>query len=163
MPGQQTRGSRTAGKALGDGQELASDRRARRAAAAGRDAPLEAAYNAGRRGDDPAEYQSSDELWSYYQDGARAAKAEQRSARVDKLQGQAGAKAGTVANDGAGFLLGLLAYALMANYLRGGTPAVRAWLAAKFLNRAGSAGTPVAATPPRPAQPTAAQIRVGGM
>lgn len=161
MAGLQTRGSRTAGKAnTGDSSELPSDARARRSAANQRDAPLERAYNAGRRGDDPAEYQTSDELYGYYQDGAKAAKAEGRQARGDQLRGQAAGKAGSAASDGAGFLLGLIGYALLANYLRGGRSAVRAWLAAKFLNRthdtAGVARpnqpTPNTAQPAQPAQ-----------
>lgn len=38
-------------------------------------------------------------------------------------------------NDGAGFLLGLIGYALFINFLRGGPEQVRGWLSAKFLNR----------------------------
>ncbi len=37
-------------------------------------------------------------------------------------------------NDGAGVLLGAVAYALFLAYVRGGTSGVRQWLAAKFLN-----------------------------
>lgn len=36
---------------------------------------------------------------------------------------------------GSGVVLGILAYAVLANYLQGGTSQVRAWFAAKFLNR----------------------------
>lgn len=39
------------------------------------------------------------------------------------------------ANAGGGFLLGLFTWALAMNYLRGGSPQVRKFLAAKFLNR----------------------------
>ena len=34
-----------------------------------------------------------------------------------------------------GFLAGLLAYALVLNYLRGGPEGVKGWVGAKFLNR----------------------------
>lgn len=39
------------------------------------------------------------------------------------------------ANDGAGFLGGLLLYVLALNYLRYGKDGVKGWLAAKFVNR----------------------------
>lgn len=162
MAGQQTRG-RTSGRAISDGRELASDRRARRKAASERDRPLEQAYNAGLRGEDPAQFQVSDELYGYYQDGQRAAKAQARAERGEQLRGAAGARAGSAASDGAGFVLGLIAYAILANYLRGGVPAVRAWFAAKFLNKTGAGAarpSPVGA-PPRPAAPDAVAIRVG--
>lgn len=150
--GQQTRGSRTAGKVdTGDGTERPTDARARRSAAKGRDAPLEAAYRAGYRGDDRQEAiiggagtsdYSAGELEAYYDDGAAAKAGEDRAgrrgARGDALRGQlstVGARGGSIANDGAGFLLGLFAYALLANYLRFGVPGVKGWLAAKFINR----------------------------
>lgn len=38
---------------------------------------------------------------------------------------------------GGGFVLGILAYALVLNYLQGGPTQVRRWLAAKFVNRTG--------------------------
>lgn len=41
----------------------------------------------------------------------------------------------TVAEDGAGFLVGVLAYALVLNYLKYGWPGVTGWLSAKFLNK----------------------------
>lgn len=152
--GQQTRGSRTAGKAdTSDGAERTSDRRARRAKATERDKPLEDAYNAGRRGDDPAEWQTSDELYGYYQDGAKAARAETRGARVSQLRGDAVGKAGGAAADGAGFVLGLIAYALLANFLRGGKPAVRDWFAAKFLNETRSSDGRRAEKPAAPTKP----------
>lgn len=150
MAGQQTKGSRTAGNALGDGKELPTDRRARQQAGRRRDAPLEDAYNAGLRGDDPAPFRTSDELYGYYQDGQRAGRQQSRQSRVDQLRGDVGTRAGSAASDGAGFVLGLIGYALLANYLRGGTPQVRAWFAAKFLNRTSSTGARVA----KPSSPT---------
>ena len=61
---------------------------------------------------------------------------------------------GGAAQEGAGFLLGLFAYALLLNYLRGGVPQVKGWLGAKFLNKPyrGASQAPPAA-PAQPAQP----------
>jgi hypothetical protein len=159
--GQQTRGRRYDYDE--DTSPRSSDRRAQRREASERDEPLKRAYEAGRRGDDPAEFQTSDDLFAVYEDGQRAAKDDKRGERREELRGKAGAKAGSVASDGAGFVLGLLAYAVLANYLRGGVPAVKAWFAAKFLNNvAGQATAQKPATPATPGQPEAAQlIRVG--
>jgi hypothetical protein len=44
-------------------------------------------------------------------------------------------------NDGAGFILGLLAWVLTMQYIRGGRDGVKAWLRAKFLNQT-SGGRP---------------------
>lgn len=151
MPGQQTRGRRydidTGGKPTATDER--NRHRERRKAAKERDAPYEAAYEAGRRGDDPAEYQTSDQLWATYQDGQQAAKAEQRQGRRDSrrehLGGQlaaGGAKASSVANDGAGVLLGFVAYALLVNWLRHGPAGTKGWLAAKFLNRPAALAKP---------------------
>jgi len=41
---------------------------------------------------------------------------------------------GTVTQTGAGIVLGIVAYALLVNYLRGGIPRVQEWFRAKFLN-----------------------------
>lgn len=159
--GQQTRGGRYSGKAdTSDTGERQSDARERRQKSRGRDAPLERAYKAGYEGGDREEAvvlgaaesdYSADELDRYYADGqaAKAAesKAASRSARGDALKGQVaagGAKAGSVANDGAGFLLGLFAYALLANYLRYGVPGVKGWLSAKFINSTGRSAAQLA-------------------
>src|SRR2546421_8321563 len=42
---------------------------------------------------------------------------------------------GGVASDGAGFVLGLIVYALGLNFIRGGWPAVAGWFGAKFINK----------------------------
>ncbi len=42
---------------------------------------------------------------------------------------------GLSVNDGSGFVLGVLAWLLTVQYLRGGTAGVKAWLRAKFLNQ----------------------------
>jgi hypothetical protein len=44
---------------------------------------------------------------------------------------------GVTVDDGAGLLLGLFAWVLTMQYLRGGTPQVKRWLRAKFLNQTG--------------------------
>jgi hypothetical protein len=43
---------------------------------------------------------------------------------------------GLSVNDSAGFVLGMLAWVLTVQYIRGGTAGVKAWLRAKFLNQA---------------------------
>lgn len=42
---------------------------------------------------------------------------------------------GGAAESGAGVILGMIGYALVINYLRGGYPAVRGWFGAKFINK----------------------------
>lgn len=61
-------------------------------------------------------------------------------------------RAPAVVNDGAGFLLGLVLYALALNYLQGGTPQVKGWLGAKFVNKPWRA--PKARTTGAPARST---------
>jgi hypothetical protein len=149
VAGQQTRGSRTRFVEDG-GRGTKSDIADMRRRAGQRDAPLQRAFDAGRRGDDPAEFQTSDELAGYYQDGQRAAKAERRAELPGKVAGSKPvAKATDLAGEGAGVLLGLFAYALLVSYLQSGTAGVRAWLSAKFLNRP----TGDAAVPRKPSAP----------
>ena len=56
---------------------------------------------------------------------------------------------GTDAGSGgvAGFALGLVGMAVLVNFMRGGTPQVRRWFAAKFLNVTTAAGTSATAQP----------------
>lgn len=71
-----------------------------------------------------------------------------------------------------GFILGLLGTVLVVNYLRGGTPQVRAWFSAKFLNRpmvtatpgsSGKSGLPVVPGPkPKPNPSAGAGKGAGG-
>lgn len=118
-------------------------------------------------------------------EGKRAAREERSRARhpAGGTRSTAGKAAGRIvdrqqrravgiAADGAGFVLGLLAWALVLSYLRGGTPAVQGWLKAKFINEpyqpgkkaAGGTGvnpfvpspTPAAPTYPYPAAPVIA-------
>jgi hypothetical protein len=41
----------------------------------------------------------------------------------------------SIPGNGAGFLLGLVGYALLVNFMRGGMPQVKGWIGAKFLNK----------------------------
>ena len=52
----------------------------------------------------------------------------------------------TVSQQGAGLFVGLIAYALLVNYIRGGTPQVKGWLAAKFMNKPYTGGASTAST-----------------
>lgn len=56
-------------------------------------------------------------------------------------RGRSPVPGGNVAEEGAGFLLGLFAYALLVNFLRAGPAGVRAWLAAKFINKTSTPAT----------------------
>jgi len=61
----------------------------------------------------------------------RAARRDTVSAGADRVR--------PAVDDGAGFLLGMLAFALVFAYLEGGTAGVRRWIAAKFVNAGGAA------------------------
>lgn len=61
-----------------------------------------------------------------------------------------------IPSDGGGLILGLILYALGYNFLAGGAPQARGWLAAKFLNR------PYGAAPEGTAQPAAASAAGSG-
>jgi hypothetical protein len=89
-----------------------------------RDDPIRRAYEAGFRGDDPAEHRTSDETAGYYDQGARDRRRQDRRASV----GEARDRGVSLANDGAGYVL-----------LDGGIPRVKAWLAAKFINKTADA------------------------
>lgn len=144
MAGQQTRGARRSGNVDTSGRPTKSDERARRQAARGRDAPLEAAYKAGQTGQDRHEALSllasdSDysvqDLEGYFDSGASDARGASRRARLEGAGAKAADKGLSVANDGAGVLLGVLIYALLFGYLRCGMPGVKGWLSAKFINK----------------------------
>lgn len=80
--------------------------------------------------------------------------------RVDAAGDRLVAGAGGAVEQGAGFLLGVIAYALALNYLRGGPDAARGWLAAKFLNRPYAAPPAAALTPETPARPDFGDVSV---
>lgn len=85
-----------------------------------------------------------------FQEGMRHARSTTSTGGGGGVFGRAAAARPAVVDEGAGFVLGLVAYALLLNYLRGGIPAVRGWLAAKFINRpyhGPGAGTLIAPEP----------------
>jgi hypothetical protein len=70
----------------------------------------------------------------------RARRASGRTGAGSGLAGSAARSASRafplpIASDAGGFLLGILGYALLYNFLQGGPEQVRGWLASKFLNR----------------------------
>ncbi len=83
----------------------------------------------------------------YRRQGARQArsgpKTRQRrsSGRQRAISERAVPGVGLSVNDGASFILGLLAWVLTMQYIRGGQAQVKAWLRAKFLNQT-SGGRP---------------------
>lgn len=77
--------------------------------------------------------------------GSRTASTGQRL-----LQGARDSVAGGFVEEGAGLLLGLLAWALVLAYFRGGPAAVKGWLAAKFLNKPYKPATSTPAAPGLP-------------
>lgn len=58
---------------------------------------------------------------------------------------------GNKATNGAGFVAGLVLYAILLNLIRNGPAGAKAWLAAKFLNETGSAPASSTSTPSAPA------------
>jgi hypothetical protein len=147
------------------------------------------AYREGRAGKpmsmDQSEPLSSDELREFYEQGRNARlerEPEPDDAEPDDTAAPAPAptpappaavvpsrpaarsSSSSTVNDGAGVLLGVFVYALLLNYLQGGTDQARGWLASKFLNKpwTGTRAAPVApsapsrptATPATPANPT---------
>lgn len=83
-------------------------------------------------------------------------KSRRRSAPVRELASQArDSRAGGIVEEGAGFVFGMLLYALVLAYLRGGPDAVKGWLQAKFLNEPYTKGKKAAApTPAKPSSPS---------
>ncbi|MFL6144534.1 MAG: hypothetical protein ACJ72N_22060 [Labedaea sp.] len=78
-----------------------------------------------------------------------------KQARLTNLaRGRPVVAGGSPAEEGAGVLLGLLAYALLLAYIRYGPDGVRGWLAAKFLNRPYGPALRDAPPPPFPTKPS---------
>lgn len=99
-----------------------------------RDRGYEAAYQAGLEGlelDPDADDQT--------RQAHEAGQAERRRRRSDRIfeagRNVPGIRGPAPISDGAGFVLGLLVYALVLNFLQGGAPQARGWLAAKFINK----------------------------
>lgn len=114
----------------------ADDAREKRQAAA-RDRAIQRAYQAGKTGRRPpvaTGHGPTDEFMrrSYDQGVEERGNPEpSRSRQTDA--GDSGGRFGT--EDGAGLLLGVFAWALILNFVRGGPAQARGWLAAKFLNK----------------------------
>jgi len=106
-------------------------------------------YNAAKAEGEPQEpedprtrrQRGQDEL--AYERDYRSRKTRQRrsSGRARAISERAVPGVGLSVNDGAGFILGLLAWVLTMQYIRGGQAQVKAWLRAKFLNQT-SGGRP---------------------
>ncbi|MCU1449333.1 MAG: hypothetical protein JWP02_1503 [Acidimicrobiales bacterium] len=83
------------------------------------------------------------------------------------FRGRPTAPGGTVVEEGAGFLLGLVLYALVLSYIKYGPDGVRGWLAAKFFNRPynppGAAPPPTSPFAPSPAYKPAATTTSTGV
>jgi len=93
-------------------------------------------------------------------------RAPRRSGRGTVLHDQARAsRAGAWVEEGSGFLVGMLLWALVLAYFRGGPAEVKGWLAAKFINRPyhGPTATPLTPAPPSPPRLTAAHPGAGGL
>jgi hypothetical protein len=136
------------------------------------------AYEKGRRGDqsdsfydDPAEQQAYDTGSEEHKrakgapsppgDGggagptgkpARPGK-KPASSPFSRFGGKAKKAGSSIGTEGAGAVLALAAYAVGINFLKGGTPRVRQWFAAKFLNKTAAANPAPGAAAPAPVPP----------
>jgi murein DD-endopeptidase MepM/ murein hydrolase activator NlpD len=155
---QTAQGRRESQRGYRDEAGAALDDPAYRRELKGRDAERSRAYDAGRararqprraRGERPG--YSDTELDELDTAGERAGARERRRERAGDLASNAGGRlwssAKGPAHDAGGFVLGLLAYALLMAYLEDGVPGVRRWLAAKFLNRVPGDPTTTSAVP----------------
>lgn len=157
---------RAQGPDTSSGKATASDVRQLKAQARLRDNadPYKRAYEAGEAGEPiPEDLAGDPDLEAVHASGAEDARRQSAGSSASTPSTARGSGSGRgpgrgtrLANDGAGFLLGLVGYALLHNYLRGGVPQAKAWLSAKFLNRVATSdiAPPVApATPARPSTP----------
>lgn len=83
----------------------------------------------------PAQVHEDPELQGIYAQGHRDTVHNARRQAVSQRVGPALGSAKGAGGNGAGFVLGLIGYALVRNFLTGGWAGDRAWLAAKFLNK----------------------------
>ncbi len=104
------------------------------------------AYELGRRGRPlPDDLAADPDAAGAYGDGANdVAQADKAPTGGGPAPSTSSARPTTVSKpvrlpSGGGFVLGVLAYAVVLNYLQGGPTQVRRWLAAKFVNRTGDA------------------------
>lgn len=167
MPAAKRTGGKSAGVVAGD--TAAGRRAARQAQGPGvstdtdRDRAYKQGQGAARRALDerrrgrpargPAQVHADPELQDIYEQGHRQTVSDARRTAVRTKVGGAVAPAASsaksVGENGAGFILGLIAFALFRNYLQGGWTGVNQWLAAKFVNK-----TTQPATPQKPLQYT---------
>lgn len=97
-----------------------------------------AAYEQGRRNGDRPAPEAPDSVHAAFNAGY-AEHEQARTAPPAKPAPAAGGGGGgpsiTVQDEGAEFILGVLAYCLLINYIRYGWPGVTGWLSAKFINK----------------------------
>jgi hypothetical protein len=151
-------GDERAMRAHGRRQEGEHKRAYREGHDEGRRQSRERRFGAFRRGDKPQRYASegeldeSGDLQSTYELGFEdAMRSERRTAGGGLLDKARNTRPAWWIEDGAGFVLGLIAYSLLLAYLRGGPDAVKGWLKAKFLNQPYKGQL---AHPPAPSSPT---------
>ncbi len=130
--------ARSRAGAAGDvGAPTAADNRALRAELGAADVAYQNAYEAGVAGEpfDPQLLGDDKPTRDAYAAGVADRRRESRERVLGQARGAAGVRGPDFVNDGAGFLLGLIVYALALNYLQGGAAQARGWIAAKFVNR----------------------------
>lgn len=112
-----------------------SDNQALRSELRGRDAVYQAAYEAGQRGEALGD-EATDEQRAAWDAGDVERRRARRDRALSTAAGVPSVRGPGFVNDGAGMILGLILYALALNYLQGGAPQARGWIAAKFINKA---------------------------
>lgn len=134
------RGDKARGAAYNKGRDAGTRSARRHKGAAFRRADVPEIY-------DPDDEQHAGEHASYHQ-GVADSLRDERRATVRQAAGNSISFDGV--DDGAGFLLGLIGYALVLAYLRNGPAGVKGWMRAKFLNEptAASKAKPRASTAP---------------
>lgn len=159
------------GRADGGDRATKSDNARLRREAAANDRLLQSAYEAGQDAtpwddvipevrDAPGARDAYDAGLEEHRSGRRAAVGGAVVAGGRQVADVAGVRGPGWVNNGAGFVLGLVLYALVLNYLKGGPAQVKGWIAAKFINKP-YAGRAVGrydrgATSSRPATPAPA-------
>lgn len=104
----------------------------------------------GRRARGPAQVHDDPELQDIYEQGHHDSMREARRTTVtNAIAGPAGS-ARSVGENGAGFVLGLIAFALFRNYLTGGWSGVGKWFSAKFTNNTSLSSAPATLDPSSP-------------
>lgn len=99
------------------------------------------AYNRGKRGSEPTHDPSDETANDAYEVGRMEHQADTDAARRAAAYGPAQTKAVEIGQQGAGFLLGMITYALVLAYLDAGWKGVTGWISAKFINRPLAKGT----------------------